>query len=190
MGRRICDLRRHLRGLIPLMLVPVAFAQQPHQHGVVALNVAIDQRVLFIELITPLHDAAGFEHWPPGDEGEQAALDRAVGVMSDPHSVFSIPAAAKCKLKEVDVKLPGDISAAGDDFSAEPTAPDPEGEAHVDLTILYRFKCKAPANLAQIRVHLFRLFPDLQSIQANLITDTEQNFQDLSFAEPVIFIAR
>jgi hypothetical protein len=190
MGRPICDLRRHLRGLILLMLVPVAFAQQPHQHGVVALNIAIDQRVLFIEFITPLHDVAGFEHWPPEDEAEQAAVDRAVRVMSDSRSVFSMPAAAKCKLKEVDANLPGDNPSSDDDFAAEPTAPDPEGEVHADLTILYRFKCKAPDNLAQIRVHLFRLFPKLRSIQANLITDTEQTFQELSFAEPMVFIAR
>ncbi len=189
MSGRICDLRRHLRGLIPLMFVPMVYAQQPHQHGVVPLNIAIDQGVMFVELIVPLEDVAGFEHWPAADEAEQASVDRAVAVISDPQSLFSIPAAAKCKLKDVEVQLPGDDH-GDDDLHTDSPLADAESETHLDIVFLYRFNCKAPNNLNELRVHLFRLFPNLQSIEANLITDTEQVFQQLDFSDPVVFIPR
>ena len=190
-------------GLTPLLLVPLAFGQQPHQHGVVMLNVAVDQRILFLELTAPLQDVAGFEHWPPRNEVEQAAVDRAAGVLSDPQSVFAIPKAAKCKLKDTDIQLPGDHASHDEDDASHDEESEPEttagaheedaepgATAHVDLTVLFRFNCKAPQKLEQIRVHLFRLFPDLQSIEANLVTDTEQTFQQLNFAEPTLFFAR
>ena len=181
MGRLPRQFTRHLRGVTLLVLMPMlAAAQQPHQHGVLTLNLALDERVLLMEVTWSLRDIAGFEHWPPRDDAEQNSFDRGVGVVSDTRSVFSIPSQAKCKIKDVETEGPAHTESDGQAHS----------DIHLDLTVNYRFKCKAPDELSEIRVHLFRLFPDLQSVQANLITEAGQTFQELTFAEPVLFLPR
>lgn len=191
MARLLRHLKRHLSGLIVLVFTPMlGLTQQPHEHSIVALNLALEERVLFVEMIWSLHDIAGFEHWPPGNDAEQDSFDNSVAVVSDPRSVFSLPPKAKCKIKDVDTEGPleagADHEANGDDHVSN----DVGQEAHVDLTISYRFKCKAPDELAEIRLHLFRLFPDLRAVRANLITESAQTFQELTFAEPVLFLPR
>jgi len=188
MGRLLRHLKRHLRGLTLLVLTPMlGMTQQPHEHRIVALNLALEERVLFVQMIWSLQDIAGFEHWPPGNVAEQDSFDRGVAVVSDPRSVFSLPPKAKCKIKDVEAEEP---VAADDHHQDEDPSSDARPGAHVDVTINYRFKCKAPAELAEIRVHLFRLFPDLQAIRANLITDSAQTFQEVTFTEPVLFLPR
>ena len=188
MGRFSRQFTRHLRCLTLLVLVPLpAISQQPHQHGVVTLNLALEERVLLLEVTWPLLDLMGFEHWPPRDDVEQDRFDRSIGVISDSRSVFSLSREAKCKIKDFVMEEPPQ-NVGNDETDHAPSSV--EGETHVNLTVSYRFKCKSPDELTEIRVHLFRLFPGLQSLQANLVTETAQTFQQLTFVEPVLFLPR
>lgn len=192
MGRLSRHFTRHLRGVTLLVFLPMwAVAQHPHQHGVLELNLALEERILFVETRWSLLDIAGFEHWPPSDDAEQSSFDRAVGVLSDTRSVFSLPPRAKCKIKDVETTGPEqtDSPDAEADFEEDGLV-GAESRTHVGVTVSYRFKCKSPDDLSEIRLHLFRLFPDLQSVQANLITESAQTFQELTFAEPVLFLLR
>lgn len=185
-------------GLVAV-LVPV-FALAQHQHGVMELNVAIDGRDLLLQLVAPMQDIAGFEHYPPRNEAEQRSLERGLGVVGDPRSVFSLPDDAKCKVRDVEIELPGEHHHADEPGGAHGDSGDepPSGEAasgepadaadgpvvadpHSDLIVNYQLSCRRPQNLASIRIHLFRLFPALTSIQANVITATDQTFQQLDF---------
>lgn len=189
MGRLSRRVTRHLRAVLLLVFAPVmAGAQQPHQHGTLELNLALQERTLFVEVIAGLEDIAGFEHWPPRSDVEQRGFDQGMAAISDPRSMFSLPERAKCKVKDIVKEEP---EQSGNGSNADDHAlTDVAVEAHFNVTISYRFKCKSPSDLSQIHVHLFRLFPDVQSIQADLITDTQQTFQELTFAEPVLFLPR
>lgn len=193
MGRLYRHIARHLRVVTLLVLAPLtAMSQQPHQHGVLELNLALEERDLLMEVTWPLYDLAGFEHWPPRNDAEQDSFDRSVGVVSDSRSVFSLAAQAKCKIKDIQTPPPQQNDGVNDetDLVDGTLNSGDDGEAHVNMTVSYRFKCKSPDELAEIRVHLFRLFPAVQSIQANLVTDSAQTFQELTFVEPILFVPR
>ncbi len=192
MGRLSRHFTRHLRGVTLLVFMPMmAASQQPHQHGVIELNLALDERDLQVETTWSLLDIAAFEHWPPSDAIEQTSFDRGLGVVSDSRSIFSLPDQAKCKIKDVETQGPAQHESLSSDVDLdEALLKGAQPAAHVSLTIEYRFKCKKPDELSAIRVHLFRLFPDLQSVRASLITESGQTFQELTFSEPTLYLPR
>jgi hypothetical protein len=49
-----------------------------------------------------------------------------------------------------------------------------EHERHSDFKAEYRFVCKRPEKLTQIEVMLFRIFPGIEQIEVQILTETKQ----------------
>ena len=59
-----------------------------HEHGAAALNIAIENGSVFIELDTPWNNLVGFEHAPGNDE-QHALVDEALTRLNAPEQLFS-----------------------------------------------------------------------------------------------------
>lgn len=97
----------HLSLGLSLMAVPALAEQKAHEHGHAALNVAIEDTEIEMELIAPGADIVGFEHAPDTD-ADRAAVDAAVAVFQK--GLFEFDANAGCALEAVGVYsalLPG-----------------------------------------------------------------------------------
>ena len=77
---------------------------EAHLHGHGSLNIALEGETLWLELEAPGADIVGFEH-PASSDQDKAAVAAAKDQLADPFALFTIPAAADCRLDEVAVDL-------------------------------------------------------------------------------------
>ncbi|MDS4070545.1 MAG: DUF2796 domain-containing protein, partial [Candidatus Competibacter sp.] len=54
-----------------------------------------------------------------------------------------------------------------------------DDEAHADFEVVYRFDCRRPEALKEIRVLLFQQLPKLERLGAEMVTPTGQRNQRL-----------
>ena len=95
--------------LIALVAAMPAFAQNTraldaHEHGVGALNIAIDGTTVAMAFEAPGADIVGFEYQAKSD-ADLAAIDAAIGTLSAPLDLFVMPDAASCRVVEALAEL-------------------------------------------------------------------------------------
>lgn len=90
-----------------------------HEHGVAALNIAIEAQTVAMALIAPGADIVGFEYTAESDE-DRATVTSAIETLSAPLELFALPEAAGCTVLEARATLAG----AGEQ--------DEHGDAHHD----------------------------------------------------------
>jgi hypothetical protein len=73
-----------------------------HQHGVAALNVAVEGESLYLELLTPAANLVGFEHAPRGPQ-QHAAVAAAEAALRDGAALLRPSQAARCRQREAEV---------------------------------------------------------------------------------------
>ena len=94
--------------LIALLASP-AFAegsreQGAHEHGLGALNIAVDGSTIAMEFHAPGADIVGFEYAAETAE-DRAAIDAAVATLAKPLDLFVFPAAAECSVTKASAGL-------------------------------------------------------------------------------------
>lgn len=91
-----------------------------HEHGVSALNIAIDGTTVAMELHAPGADIVGFEYAASSD-ADHAAVEAAVALLGAPLDLFVMPSAAACTVMTVEAELEGeeDHEAHGEDRHGE-----------------------------------------------------------------------
>ena len=75
-----------------------------HEHGVGALNIAIDGTAVAMEFHAPGADIVGFEYEAKSDE-DLAKIDAAISTLSAPQALFVLPSEAGCSLTNASVSL-------------------------------------------------------------------------------------
>lgn len=75
-----------------------------HEHGVGALNIAMDGTTLAMEFHAPGADIVGFEYAAETSE-DRAAIDAAVATLAAPLDLFVLPAAAECSVVQASAEL-------------------------------------------------------------------------------------
>lgn len=157
----------------------LAFAAQaaPHQHGVVALNVALDGTALTLELDAPLDSLVGWERAPRNDSERRAAAD-ALQRLRDPAQLFTPDAAAQCQAAAPQVNAgllaPGTKPAAGE---------------HADLQASYRWTCAQPTQLRSIALPIFDAFKRIQRIEVQAVGPHGQRKATLRRTSAVLKLA-
>lgn len=155
-----------------MLAQPLAHAAGAHEHGVASLNVARSGSELLIELDSPLDNFVGFEH-APGNAEQKRRLADALAVLQDPARVVSLPDAAACRLVEAEVDDP---FAPHDDHHHEEADGHEDGErGHADLEASWHFECANAAALIGFDVELFKHFPRLGKLRAQLVGDAGQS---------------
>lgn len=160
--------------LLALVAPAAALAQHAHgahEHGVAELTVALEGRMLQVELISPLYNLVGFEH-APADAAQRAALAAAESRLEDAAAMFALPAAAGCAVRQVEIESPwpqGGREHAHAHDHAQPT----RGE-HEDMVASYGFECTHPEALRRLELRAFKHFPRLQRVRAEFATPRGQ----------------
>ena len=162
---------RHLSWVVFLWGASAAHATEAaHVHGLMRLDIAVEQSTLTLQLDAPLDSLLGFER-APRTAAERQAADALLKRMGDGASLFKPDAAAQCRLTQAQVDSP----------VLQTTAPAAQaaGHEHADLDASYEFRCAHPERLAGIEVGLFEAFPRLQKIEVQVAGTQQQLKQTL-----------
>lgn len=168
-----------------------------HEHGVGRLNAALDGNTLELELENPSMNLVGFEHVATSAV-DQATVAAAKADLAKPLSLFALPAAAKCSVAKVELHSPlfGDKPDADedDDHDHDHDAP-AKGEGdehehehhHSEIHANYQLTCAEPSALASLDLTpLFKRFPSLHQVQAQLIGPNGQQGGELTPKSPLL----
>ncbi len=164
-------------------LTHAALAAAPHIHGVGTLQLVMEGNRLSVELRLPAMDVVGFEH-APREAKHREAVKKAVALLKDSRQILEPPAAAECVLAtaEVESEL---LEAKGDDHGDHHHAP---GEVHADFEASYRFECRRPEALKQIKVTVFQRLPRLEKLEVESVTPAGQRRQTLTSGQAAILL--
>ena len=134
-----------------------------HEHGVAALEVAVDGPRLALQFRSPAMNLLGFEHAPRSAQ-DNAAVSRALGWLRDPAALFQPSTEAGCRVVESEV-LPPDWK---------------QSSEHSEFAASYEFACERPAALQHIDVRLLQHLSAGMKIEAQVVTPAGQHSADLS----------
>ena len=177
---------------------------EAHVHSVAHMNVALEGDNLYIELSSPAANIVGFEHQPRTEE-QKAAVKKAIETLEAGQKLFALPTGTGGKL--VKAKVHTNIENDSDHEPGQTHAHDhadtgkeaevekhqhgehhesDDHERHSEFEAEYHFLCKTPQKLTRVEVKLFRIFPGIEHIEVQLLTDTKQTALELTAKKNII----
>lgn len=168
-----------------LALCPQVLAHEAHEHGVARMNISVEGNEVEIEMKSPLANFLSFEHRPETEAQRQEVRDMAAKLRR-PGALFVLTEEAQCRQTGLDMDsgvlddallLPEGRSGkhkAGHGHAHEA----PEG--HADIGIELEFHCKHPEKLRSLTAPIFRQFPALREIEAQMVTPAGQRSAELT----------
>jgi len=172
-----------------------------HVHGHGTFNIAIEDSRVSLELEAPGMDIVGFEHAPSSDE-QKVAVEKAKALLSEPFTLFALPAGASCKVAEAKVELDS-AHAHGDDDGHrhgdddhdhakhdhdDNDAAEGHGHSHSQFQATYNLDCAKPAELTSIAFDYFKRFAGAQRLTVSVVTAKGQASYEVSREKPVLDI--
>ena len=168
---------------------------EAHEHGVAHLNMALEGNNLYIEFTSPAANIVGFEHHPRTHD-QKDAVKNAVKKLTEGDALFILSVGSESRLVkssvDTDIDKDADFHSESGHGHGEKEHHDQEehhdkehGEAdeherHSEFKAEYHFVCKKPDKLSQIDVKLFGVFPGIEHIKVQLITETKQTAVELT----------
>jgi hypothetical protein len=145
----------------------------PHVHGVATLQVAIDTNMMTLNFSSPLDNLIGFEH-RPRNQAEVAQVQSMINAFYKTNLFIPTPS-AQCQLKTVDLEslvIKKKLNAP------KPSHEEPAGHADLDAELVYH--CKHAKDVRDLQVNLFKTFPNLHQISAEIVSEHGQAAVQLS----------
>ncbi|HET6322536.1 MAG TPA: DUF2796 domain-containing protein [Hyphomicrobium sp.] len=185
-----------------------------HVHGHGTFNIAIEDSGVSLELEVPGMDIVGFEHAPANDE-QKGAVEKAKALLSEPLTLFALPAGAACKVADAKVELDGahahsgeaddegghkhaDDDHAGHDHEdgdhdhdhakRDGDKSDADSHGHSQFHATYNLECAKPAQLTSIAFDYFKRFAGAQRLTVNVVTAKGQASYEVSREKPALDI--
>lgn len=155
-----------------------------HVHGLMHLDIAVDQKLLTLQLETPLDSLLGFER-PPRTPAERQAADALLKQMGNAAALFKPDTAAQCVLTKATIESAALQSKA----PASEKESGPQSE-HADLDANYEFNCAHPDKLTSVDIGLFDAFKRLQKIEVQVAGAKGQSKQTLQRPDKRVRLAR
>jgi len=189
---------RLLISAVSFLLAGAASAETyaAHEHGKANMNIALSGDVLNVELLAPAHSFWGFEYAAKTPE-EKNAHQKALAALKSANWL-SLPAGADCQLKTSDVASSSEQSvdkdhAAHKDHGHKHHHHDKSQEGkhdsmHEDIAVNLEYACSKPSALVQeraISTSLFQIFPNIESVNLQAVTDLGQQAKSLSAKDSV-----
>lgn len=197
------------KALFTLALVSAlpAFAEQKrhldaHEHGVGALNIAVDGNTVALAFQAPGFDIVGFEYGAKSPE-DVSAVEAAVASLNSPLDLFVLPEAASCSVSEAEVELEGE-NAHHDEHDEHDEAHDDHDKAHDDrdesdhedeaghteFHAEYTLNCGNPDALSEISFAYFKTFPNAKEIEVQIISTSGARAFEVNRDDPVLQLGR
>jgi hypothetical protein len=155
-----------------------------HMHGHGRLNIAIEDKIVSMELEVPGADIAGFEHEPNTAE-QKAMVEKAKAKLADGLSLFAPSPAAGCVLKSAKVSTEAEH---GDEHGREHEAhggkPEEAGHRHSEFHVEYSLECLSPSRLTSMTFDYFRAFPGAEELDVSVISPKGQTSYEVKRDKP------
>ena len=159
----------------------------PHVHGHGTLDIAVEGKRVAMELEVPGMDIVGFEHQASTD-AQKAAVDKATAQLEEPLTLFKVPEAAGCSVKEAKVALEAehehDAHDAKEDKHEEHAHDEDGHDGHTAFHVTYALDCETPAALTEITFYYFNAFSGARSLTVNLVTPKAQSKYEVARDKP------
>lgn len=169
-------------GLNALALMAMAGVPQVragvHEHGVVKLDVAVEGKLLTLQLEAPLDSLLGFEH-RPRTEAQRQAAQAVLARLNEAATLFKPSEAALCTLRKTSIE-------------AEVLQPKPAAKPseHADLDASFEFDCAQPDKLVAVEVALFGAFKRIQRINVQVVGPKGQSQRVLKRPDGLLRLSR
>lgn len=173
--------------LLATLLATSAFAGETrqldaHEHGVGALNIAIDDNTIAMELHAPGADIVGFEYAATSAE-DLSAIESAVRTLSRPLELIVLPGSAECTVLEAEAGLEADgehdhdhdedHAAADQDHDHDHADEDhAEPEGHSEFHAEYLLTCANPGAISRIDFAYFEAFENAMKLEIQIVSAT------------------
>jgi hypothetical protein len=151
-----------------------------HEHGVGKLNIAFEKGRIAMELEVPGSDIVGFEH-PAETAADRKKIDAAIAILAKPLDIFSLPADAKCQVREANVELHGGDRKGHDEHKHEEAGHDEhhdddehhagKEQGHTEFHAEFVLSCANPSAVRLIEFPYFSTFPNARELEVQMISD-------------------
>lgn len=166
-------------GLVVLLFTQSALGQSrhagSHEHGKGTLNIAIEGKLILMELEAPGADIVGFEH-PAKSAADRNAIKNAKTILSNADRIVTLPGSAGCDLERANVDLLREELSSG------------EAEDHTEFFATYQFGCADPDKFSELVLPYFGAFPNAQELSIQLITRKGSARYDVGRNSPTVKI--
>lgn len=207
---------KHTLSLIALVAASPAFSDgtrqlDAHEHGVGALNIAVEGTTVAMEFHAPGADIVGFEYAAESD-ADLAAIETAIATLNAPLDLFVMPEDAACTVTAVNAELENeDEHKDHDDHDhdehaeedhehedhdheehAEEGQKDQDHEEHSDhaghteFHAEYTLSCENTDALNQINFVYFDAFPNAKEVEVQMITAAGAHSFEVEREAPVL----
>ncbi len=170
-----------------------------HEHGIGALNIAIEAPLVVMEFHAPGADIVGFEYAAKSD-ADLAAISAALKTLEAPLDLFVLPKAARCAVQAVQVELESDADhgANEEDHQGHDDEHDHKHEdhddhdeekhaassGHTEFHAEYSLICSNIEALTQIDFAYFEVFPNSKQVALQLISQSGARAFDIKSGAP------
>jgi len=173
-----------------------------HEHGIGALNIAIEAPLVVMEFHAPGADIVGFEYAAKSD-ADLAAISAALKTLEAPLDLFVLPRAARCAVQAVQVELKSDADHGaneedhqGHDAHTEEGHQDHDdhddhdeekhaaSSGHTEFHAEYSLICSNIEALTQIDFAYFEVFPNSKQVALQLISQSGARAFDIKSGAP------
>ncbi|MBA3582073.1 MAG: DUF2796 domain-containing protein [Gammaproteobacteria bacterium] len=147
-----------------------------HKHGTGKLDIVIEKSIIQINLESPADDIVGFEH-KPKNKKQREAISKSVATLKNGNVLFIFNPEAGCKLQSADIEsaLISSEHAHNDGKHKHDKAAHANEESHADFDASYTFSCQNISRLKILNVNLFKDFPNLETLNVQLINQDRQS---------------
>ena len=160
----------------------------PHVHGRGTFNIAVERNRIEIEFEAPAHDIVGFEHAPSTDR-EKAAIDGARAKLSSPlGTVFTVPAAAGCRLAQASVAMEVEDHDDEEKPGSKAPAQSDRDHHHSAFHAQYVLEGKSVRDITSLDFGYFSMFPGAEALDINLIAGRGQTKLEATRNKPGVRI--
>lgn len=143
-----------------------------HVHGEASLLVAVEENTVEIEFSSPAMNLLGFEHRPKNEE-QQKQLLNVMEKLKQADLLFSLPAAANCRLTAIEVESPYEQQSGHDN-------------EHTDFRAFYHYACPSTRQVKMLMVKLFKQFPLTETVEVQTVSSRGQNQADLQAEDNIV----
>ena len=175
-----------------------------HEHGIGALNIAIEAPLVVMEFHAPGADIVGFEYAAKSD-ADLAAISAALKILEAPLDLFVLPRAARCAVQAVQVELKSDADHGAneedhqgheahtedghqdhDDHDDHDEEKHAASSGHTEFQAEYSLICSNIEALTQIDFAYFEVFPNSKQVALQLISQSGARAFDIKSGAPLL----
>ena len=177
------------------VLAEASRQKDSHEHGAANLKIALEGEKLQVEFEVPSESLIGFEHFPKS-LSDRENFSNAIKILSIPSKLFSISREGECLLVGMNISqsLFSNEEEHGHDESEDENGKDEsedehghdeseKSEIHSEFKSNYSWNCQHLDEIDSIGTQLMTVFPKIEEIRVNWISNNGQGSLELESKE-------